>query len=558
MADGKVVFEIVGDSSKVDKTVKEVTKTIEQETKKWDKSADEAFDNAGTKANESANLIKEAFKGAATVVTASLVKITADIVSSFVEWATASIGVAADIEQIQGVIDTTFGQSGAEKIENWSKTAGTQFGYTELQAKKFASTLGVIFKASGLSSDEIADMSIGLTGLASDMAAYLNMDVDKAFDKIKKAMQGNKNALQDLGIQMDGTKFSDFYDSFGIESSFDAFSDAEQYAIRYKFIMQEMADIQNTYARESVDSYKGMDDQIKTLKDRAQEGLGESLLPFAKMWKEFQLGFYKAINGDYSVPITGTEEQLTKGIEELSATAEQARQQLDELAESYADLAGVTREDYSQSGFSGSFSDYVFDRLSYVRMSQLNGQEKQNYINTVQNMADLYSVIDEAEAKIANYQQQLDQLGYVPDTAGNAAASAQGIVDGLASKEGEIQSEVNAINSILSSLGTGGMGGFWSSFIPGFATGLDYVPKDNFPALLHQGEAVLTAQENMAWQSFKNGRPQSLDYDALGGVMRDNVRAGGNVYLDGRTVGHVISDMQGKTYRNLQRSGWQS
>ena len=49
----------------------------------------------------------------------------------------------------------------------------------------------------------------------------------------------------------------------------------------------------------------------------------------------------------------------------------------------------------------------------------------------------------------------------------------------------------------------------------------------------------------------------SIDYDALGGVMRDNVSAGGNVYLDGRTVGRVISASQANSFRNLERSGWQ-
>jgi hypothetical protein len=75
---------------------------------------------------------------------------------------------------------------------------------------------------------------------------------------------------------------------------------------------------------------------------------------------------------------------------------------------------------------------------------------------------------------------------------------------------------------------------------------------------LHEGEGILTAEENRVWQRFKNGQqPNSVDYDALGGVVRDNVRTGGNVYLDGRVVGSVISDQQGRSYRQLQRSGWQ-
>jgi hypothetical protein len=49
-----------------------------------------------------------------------------------------------------------------------------------------------------------------------------------------------------------------------------------------------------------------------------------------------------------------------------------------------------------------------------------------------------------------------------------------------------------------SSKGTGGIGGYLSQFMPSFATGTSYIPYDDFPALLHKGEAVLTASENAA------------------------------------------------------------
>ena len=101
------------------------------------------------------------------------------------------------------------------------------------------------------------------------------------------------------------------------------------------------------------------------------------------------------------------------------------------------------------------------------------------------------------------------------------------------------------------------MGG--STNIPSHETGLDFVPFDGYLSRLHEGEGILTAEENRIWQRFKNGaQPQTMDYDALGATMRDNVKAGGNVYLDGRTVGRVISAQQGADYRSLKRSGWQS
>ena len=92
--------------------------------------------------------------------------------------------------------------------------------------------------------------------------------------------------------------------------------------------------------------------------------------------------------------------------------------------------------------------------------------------------------------------------------------------------------------------------------ITSLAVGMDWIPFDGFLASLHEGEAVLTAEENRIWQRFKNGQP-GMDYDTLGGVMRDNVKPGGNVYLDGRVVGSVVSQMQGNQYRTMQRSGWQ-
>ena len=50
----------------------------------------------------------------------------------------------------------------------------------------------------------------------------------------------------------------------------------------------------------------------------------------------------------------------------------------------------------------------------------------------------------------------------------------------------------------------------------GYATGLDYVPYNGFPAILHRGEAVLTAGEAQHW---RDGGTGSIDYDRLAAAI---------------------------------------
>ena len=77
-----------------------------------------------------------------------------------------TISLASDLEEVQNVVDVTFGAEGSKKIETWAKQAQNQFGLTELQAKQYASTLGAMMKSNGMTDDQIYEMSTQLAGLA--------------------------------------------------------------------------------------------------------------------------------------------------------------------------------------------------------------------------------------------------------------------------------------------------------------------------------------------------------------------------------------------------------
>ena len=78
-------------------------------------------------------------------------------------------------------------------------------------------------------------------------------------------------------------------------------------------------------------------------------------------------------------------------------------------------------------------------------------------------------------------------LGWVSDFAGSIASFVSGIVDGFSSV---VSSANNARSDAQSVNGS-------------HADGLAYVPFDGYIAELHQGERVLTADENRAYNSGK-------------------------------------------------------
>ena len=184
----------------------------------------------------------------------------------------------------------------------------------------------------------------------------------------------------------------------------------------------------------------------------------------------------------------------------------------------------------------------------------------------------------------------LETLQGMTVPAGQAAtdtvsAIVQALADGLPGVDTGVQNILTSLAQLTSFGGVGlsiggGSGGYFSFSsaaqgavavgssagirsakpIGSNAMGLDFVPFDGYLSQLHEGEGILTAEENRVWQQFKNGmtsNANAMDYDTLGNVMRDNVHAGGNVYLDGVTVGRVVSGRQADSYRALERSGWQ-
>lgn len=647
MADGQVVFDITGNNQPIQKSLSETTTKIQQESKKWDQSVD---DSSG---NISGSLIG-AFK--AVVGSAAFIKIG----QMLLQLGGESIQLASDLEEVQNVVDVTFGTEGAKKIESWAKAASSQFGLTELQAKQYSATLGAMMKSNGMTSDEILDLSTNLAGLAADMASFYNMDFDTAFSKIQSAMSGMTLPMRQLGIDMTEGSLASFAMAEGMETAYSKMSEQEQMLVRYRYLMSVTADAQGDFARTS-DSFANSQRRMATGFDTLKAQLGQALLPIATTVSnaindlldiltyvppetafdvasdsindavsqatqaQGILGYMDKLYEKYGDAATKTEEwataleslkkvmpevnqfisdetgELTKTNEQLRAYIENRKQAL--IEEAKANAIKQLNDEYMQAGVDYytqeinrdlaqeqansavlSVVDYIIAAMRRdmkaegLTMEDYGGAEmfdRDEWLKQYQSGAMTFNDIMEKAYFRANMMgddtstlEEYERI-YSEQTAAADAASAS--MKDLDSKMKSLQADLDIANQALERLSyaantaastlaikqgtaagiTGGL------FLGSFDSGLDYVPKNGF-AYIHQGERIQTAAEASLARMMGAASP-AVDYGSIGAAMWSNApKMGGNVYLDGRTVGQVLSDIQGRNYRTLQRSGWQA
>lgn len=336
MADvGEVRYKVTVDDSGIEKDQKKV----EDKLGKGGKSAGAQFaegfkagiDPTKTTNSKVADAVTDKWKTASAVVGASFAAMTAGAVAFGVK----SIDLASDLNEVQNVVDTTFGDS-ADQVNKWAESAGQAFGLSELSAKQYTSTLGAMLKSMGMSEDATTDMSIALAGLAGDMASFYNLDPDEAFEKLRSGISGETEPLKQLGINMSVANLEAFALENGLldvaegsdelkqaqeelaikqmkltelqekgtasasqiasaqlavekaqdkvndsmTASFDSLDAATQAEIRYQYIMQATADAQGDFADTS-DSLANQQRILQMEVETLSADLGQALLPAA-------------------------------------------------------------------------------------------------------------------------------------------------------------------------------------------------------------------------------------------------------------------------------------
>lgn len=204
-------------------------------------------------------------------------KMAGALTDAVFQFTSDGIVLASSLEEVQNVIDTTFG-SESDKIEDWAERAKFAFGMGELSAKQYVGTMGAALSGMNIDDSQLYGMSTALVQLAGDVASFYNLSQDVAFQKIFSGMTGEMEPLKSLGIVMSVANLEAHALATGLGESWEKMDTATQTQVRYSYLMQQTANAQGDFAKTS-DSYTNqlrlMEENINSIK----LAMGESLLP---------------------------------------------------------------------------------------------------------------------------------------------------------------------------------------------------------------------------------------------------------------------------------------
>lgn len=263
-------------------TLEKLQVIIEAQTKPYRDEVEKLKKQTTTAANHverQTAKMKKSFGGLGRVVASVLG------VGAIVAFAKSCIDLGSDLAEVQNVVDVSFGKmSGA--VDAFAKNAITQFGLSELTAKKYMGTYGAMAKAFGVTGEAGYQMSAAITGLTGDVASFYNLSTDAAYTKLKSIFTGETESLKDLGVVMTQTALDQYALNNGFGKTTAKMTEQEKVMLRYQFVMSSLADASGDFARTSTswaNQVRVLSLQFESLKATIGQGLINAFTPVIRV-----------------------------------------------------------------------------------------------------------------------------------------------------------------------------------------------------------------------------------------------------------------------------------
>lgn len=270
--------------------------------------------------------------------------------------------------------------------------------------------------------------------------------------------------------------------------------------------------LQNTYSNNQVEN------NLQNASNSIKNGLSES-----QMQSSYNDSTYQAIQNGTTNATQGSNAfyTATGSTDNISANNMADMQDVDLTSTLYSD-ANTNNTSFNENPIRN-----IQDNTTQTNEYEYNNQGiLANIYSTVLDWFNTYTNKSRVKAEtLSNY--PVFNTGETLTTSNtSSSAYSSGTPESISSGE-DYNNYMSNTNTEKGSLTDSG-----SNVAPGFEgthkNGLDYVPHDNYAALLHKGEAVLTAQENTQWQSMKKNplvvdgsHREGLDYVPYDGYIAE-------------------------------------
>lgn len=339
------------------------------------------FDKGTKKISGKASKLGGMFSGVmGTALGVGVAQVASKVVSSLANVATQAIELASDMDEVQNVVDTSFGDM-AYKCEEFANIAIDQFGMSKLSAKQTASTYMSMAKSMGLSMESASNMAIETAKLTGDVASFYNISTDLASTKLKSIFTGETETLKDLGVVMTEVNLKQYALANGYKTAYSDMSQAEKVALRYNFVMDALADSQGDFAKTSgswANQTRILQERWKELLSILGSGLIKVFTPVIQVINQVLsalitlanafantmgklFGFTKEVKATTKSAATAAkaETNLAEGVSEAGEAASSSLASFDKLDVLQSDTASSASG--SSSGGGGGIADTMLD-----------------------------------------------------------------------------------------------------------------------------------------------------------------------------------------------------
>lgn len=278
-------------------------------------------------------------------------------VTAIISFGKSCIELGSALAEVQNVVDVTFGAM-AETINHFARDALEQFGLSETSAKKYTSTLGAMLKSMGIATNQAAEMSMEMAGLAADMASFYNLETDVAFEKIRSGISGETEPLKQLGINLSVANLEAYALSQGMTKAYSAMSQQEQAILRYNYLLSVTADAQGDFARTSdgwANQVRILTERFNALKAAIGQGIIAVLTPVIRVLNQLLAKILTVTDAfsNFIAKITGKNTKTTTSVNEMGGA-------LDSATDSAGSLSGAT----DKAGKSAKKAEEAFHGLA--------------------------------------------------------------------------------------------------------------------------------------------------------------------------------------------------